>query len=994
MRKLNQRVAWLVTVFVQLTLSGFSQERLYIAHGNEVGYVNLLDFSYTYVATTPNFLDIAITPDGKLYGITGTELYEVNLTTGNSTNIPLNFGSSYFYGGNSMVSDRNGDLFVTGFGTTLFKIEMQTREVVMVGGISHTAAGDLCFYEGKLYMAADGNGLVEIALDPSGNSVLSSRLVGTMNLTGTVYSIGSDQNGVCYVITTAGELALIDLNDASTYIICNPVHGPTNAVWGIAMQNEGANDKAIEICGNGLDDDNNGYIDDNDMACRLKRGVCNTDGGKEIYRESFGTGGGYGAALPELAGNAAYKFSSTAPLAEGFYTIVDNPRTAIGNTTWKNITDHSGQAGGRMMVINASATPGEFYRKSISGLCGGLQYAITVSACSIISADMQCGSGVVSIPSRIRFRIEDANGQILGQLAEQYIPADPAAAAGWKEYGLVFTLPENLDAIQVVLLNDAPGGCGNDLAVDDLTLSVCKPLLNVQINGDANTPPAGCINTAVSLRVDADQLNLQQPVFQWQKFQPATSTWTDVQTGSSASYTVQKLQPADAGQYRVLVAENVPPACRKEAISNIVDLQVLPDPVLTVAPSFTVCEGEPLQLQASAGAALQEAIWTYPSGDRSWDLSPLVTSATNDSHKGNYVLNVKTADGCVGSITTVVNIRERAPVDFSFSANPVCTGQQVQVRAGSANAVTQWQWTAAGAPAIQQGNTATPLITWDQAGNYLLSLRATGDCVVTDPVTHDVTVEGSPALGTLTVPEHVCIGSTLELSITGYSNGDLHWDISGNPRRAGTADRPSLQWDEPGTYTISYSIDGTCGTAKLATPLPVTVHEQPAVSLGEDTAICFGQQIVLQPVYGPDVTQFSWQGGPFTPQPRYGLRNGGQYSVTVQDRWGCESKDDILVQEKNCGCIIIMPTAFSPNRDGRHDIFRPVVRCILAKYQFRVYNRWGQLVFSTTTPGEGWNGILANGRTAELGAYVWVVDYLSYEYPNALQQTGSVLLIK
>ncbi|HVI48137.1 MAG TPA: hypothetical protein VM802_24935, partial [Chitinophaga sp.] len=397
-----------------------------------------------------------------------------------------------------------GDLLVAGSG--LCKVEMKTGKVSVVGNLQYSPGGDLCFSDGKLYMVTDGNALLEIILSADRNSIVSQRLIGPLNVRGSVYSIGTNQYGICYLVSTAQELALIDLEDATTYIIGNPVKGPMSAVYGIGMIGEGGNDKDIEICGNGLDDDHNGRTDDDDMACRLKRGTC-TSISKELFKEDFGTGTGFGNPLPGL-GSGAYQFSNTVPLKEGYYTIVNDPQPAQGNTTWKQMTDRSGKPDGRMMVINASYFPGEIYRKKVTGLCGGIQYSLSVSACSVISRDMSCGTNTSPVPSRIRFRIEDENGNILGQLPERYIPADPDPQGRWKEYGMVFTLPENVQAVQIVLLNDAPGGCGNDLAIDDIVLSTCMPVLPVKVNNGSST---GSVCTTSLILSETDFCHGQPP---------------------------------------------------------------------------------------------------------------------------------------------------------------------------------------------------------------------------------------------------------------------------------------------------------------------------------------------------------------------------------------------------------------------------------------------------------------------------------------------------
>lgn len=992
MAAFNRRNIVLTTLFLILIhCNVYSQDKIYVVNGSDIGYIDLADYTYKFVCNAVQFGDIAITPAGKIYGYYDA-LYEVDPIKNTYTLIPVDMSDApNFFGANAMVSDRNGNLYVAGT-AALFKIDTKNAKMSFVGNMSTSPAGDLCFSEGKLYMAAMNNMLIEMTLGPGGNSIVSERVVGTMSLNGDVYGIGANENGICYAITTDKELALIDTEDATAYIIAKPPKGNMMDVNGLALLREGVNDKDIELCGNGLDDDHNGFIDDNDMACRLKRGLCSSEG-QEIFRETFGAGAGFGAALPNLSA-AAYQFSTSAPLAEGRYTIVSNPRLAQGNSTWKSMTDHTGNTNGRMMIVNASYKPGEFYRKKITDLCGGHQYAIAVSASSIISADMNCGQDVVSIPARIRFHIEDENGNILGQMAERYIPADENPEGTWKEYGMIFTLPDNISTIQIVLLDDAPGGCGNDLAIDDIVFSTCQPTPAISLNGDYNGPFYGCTNTDAVFRADTADLRLHQPSFQWQKRSPATGQWTDIPGANSISCTIEQLQTTDAGEYRVLISEDPTIACYKSFSSTVIPLAVKDVSALQLTPPLTVCVGERIYLEVKPYDNLREARWTYPNGDQTSGVMLLVTNTAATSDAGEYTLKIRTEEGCSATLKTTVTVLPYEAVSFTFTTLEACVGQPVQVTADNSRNLATWQWTASDNGVITQPDTENPTIIWRTPGVHQLTLKTTGQCVLDQPVTRDITIQDIPSLGTLTTPEQVCVGTPLEIAVSNYSGGTIAWDITGDPILTGPLDKQQAIWNTLGTYTISYTVSGACGSITLPTPKPVIIKDVPFVSLAHDTTVCTGTQLFLQPTYSNDAVLFSWQDGPLVTESKYIADQEGPYKLLVQDSWGCTTQAEINVQWVNCGCDIFIPTAFSPNGDGLHDIFRPVIHCVTSSYEFRIYNRWGQLIHISRTPGEGWNGILSDGRPAEIGSYTWVLEYKSYEYPKPMLQKGFVTLVK
>jgi gliding motility-associated-like protein len=90
---------------------------------------------------------------------------------------------------------------------------------------------------------------------------------------------------------------------------------------------------------------------------------------------------------------------------------------------------------------------------------------------------------------------------------------------------------------------------------------------------------------------------------------------------------------------------------------------------------------------------------------------------------------------------------------------------------------------------------------------------------------------------------------------------------------------------------------------------------------------------------------------------------------------------------------IIMPTGFSPNGDGNNDVFKPLGSALFAKeYDFRVWNRWGQEVFRSTDPSQGWNGNY-NGQPSITGVYAYLITYKNI-FNEAKILKGNVTLVR
>lgn len=114
----------------------------------------------------------------------------------------------------------------------------------------------------------------------------------------------------------------------------------------------------------------------------------------------------------------------------------------------------------------------------------------------------------------------------------------------------------------------------------------------------------------------------------------------------------------------------------------------------------------------------------------------------------------------------------------------------------------------------------------------------------------------------------------------------------------------------------------------------------------------------------------------------------GVYNYTVWDNNNCsvEGEGEILNELRDCAVFI--PTAFSPNGDGKNDIFRARVHDAVTDFRLAVYGRWGQLVYETRDPERGWDG-----SQMPAGSYLWIVTYTDSKQ-QLIQQKGDVVLIR
>ncbi|WP_343745583.1 gliding motility-associated C-terminal domain-containing protein [Chitinophaga sp.] len=169
---------------------------------------------------------------------------------------------------------------------------------------------------------------------------------------------------------------------------------------------------------------------------------------------------------------------------------------------------------------------------------------------------------------------------------------------------------------------------------------------------------------------------------------------------------------------------------------------------------------------------------------------------------------------------------------------------------------------------------------------------------------------------------------------------------------------------QAGDYTVRYTTWLGCDSLFHT---KVKVMYPPMINLGADTCLFDNKPIVFSPGAGFD--SYLWQDG--STRPTFTAHQPGRYEVTVKNKCG-SGTSRVTVTE--CSPELFLPNAFSPNGDGKNDIFRIVNYHGQQLVEFSIYNRWGECIFLTTDPKRGWDGTF-HGQLQPVGAYVYHVRY-------------------
>lgn len=415
----------------------------------------------------------------------------------------------------------------------------------------------------------------------------------------------------------------------------------------------------------------------------LQAQLCQGSFGDPIVNITFGSGPNPGA--PLAAATTNYQYLANDCPNDGFYTVRNNTTSCFGGSWFTLNADHTGNPNGYFMLVNASIQPSAFYVDTVRGLCGNSTYefAAWIMNMSILQPS---GCNGNPIQPNITFSIERTDGTVLQTANSNNIP--PTTTAMWNRFGLVFTTPAGVQDIVLRMTNNATGGCGNDIALDDITFRPCGPQLTPAIVGQNGTRVTLCQGTAQSFTLTcAVSPGFNNPVFQWQQSFNG-SPFVDMPGENAVTLNTQFTTTAPAGvyQYRLAVAEagNLGAAqCRIN--SEHVTITVKPKPVVTTVNNGPVCTRGGITLTATGANSYQ---WSGPNGFVG-NGNPVLIAQAQLVNAGNYTVTGSDADGCQNTAITTVVINPTPTAVTLFTDSTICAGGSLQL---SASGGSSYRW--------------------------------------------------------------------------------------------------------------------------------------------------------------------------------------------------------------------------------------------------------------------------------------------------------------
>ncbi len=416
------------------------------------------------------------------------------------------------------------------------------------------------------------------------------------------------------------------------------------------------------------------------FSLQAQLGFCGGNSGDPIVNETFGTGTDTGPALP--VGTTSYTFVSSSP-ADGSYTIA----SSIPYFDWHNIQDHTpNESNGKCLVVNADYTPGEFYNRNVTGLCENTSYEFSSWLINLLPS---LGCGGAGIPINVQFQIWDASDtDLLASGETGNIPG--TSSPNWEQYGLVFSTLPGQTSVILKMINNGVGGCGNDLALDDIVFKTCGDFIGIADLQDNAAMVLCDIDAPVAPQLTAtpDFSIYSSHAYQWQESADGT-TWSDIPGATGQQYNASPIFTTT--YYRTKVAEDPinlsSPLC--SSVSEIYTVTVVPrpDPPLS-SGNLALCTNETPILRVSVPNNVQVNWYDAPSGG---NLLASATTSYSPSGAGTYYAEAvpQSADCTSASRTAVtLDLYELPAVTDEFLE--FCEDGDIILSAGIQNVSYDW----------------------------------------------------------------------------------------------------------------------------------------------------------------------------------------------------------------------------------------------------------------------------------------------------------------
>ena len=382
--------------------------------------------------------------------------------------------------------------------------------------------------------------------------------------------------------------------------------------------------------------------------------------------------------------------------------------------------------------------------------------------------------------------------------------------------------------------------------------------------------------------------------------------------------------------------------------------------------------------------------WSFGNGATSVQASPSYSYIAAGSY--NVKLISTSAEGCKDSITRTTTVHPMPTGTLNTSTtNLLCEGGVVTL---SASGGTSYQWFINGSAIL--GATTSSYVA-SQPGTYTVNAVSANGCVASATGAVTLQLVRKPTVN-FTFDKYCAGFPTQFTDQSNVANSNVvaySWSF-GQGQGTSTLQNPSYTFPTATTYSVSLIVTpAACPSLATSITKPVSTVAPPANQRYISLNAVENRDLQLEArVFGGGTYSWSPSTGlssSIVSNPIFNYNTEVDYVITITTGIGCVIKDTQLVRifkEKE----IYVPKGFSPNGDGNNDKIFPRLVGVRSLTYFKVFNRWGQLIFMTTNINEGWDGTY-KGVKQPMEGYVWIAEGVDIDN-NIIKRTGTFLLLR
>jgi gliding motility-associated-like protein len=471
---------------------------------------------------------------------------------------------------------------------------------------------------------------------------------------------------------------------------------------------------------------------------------------------------------------------------------------------------------------------------------------------------------------------------------------------------------------------------------------------------------------------------MQQPLqYHWDF---GTGNIADTSDDSSPSFTYNRY-----GTSYMNVTVQSPYGCVKHAADSII---VVPKAIASISGPTEICANASAQFNGFS-TLTDTVIWRWDFGNGNISSSQNPSKQIFTDAKAYNVTLIINHFGCYDTAYDNIVVHPNPNINLSPKQSVVCLGNSVQL---NANGGIHYLWSPASG--LNDSKSATPIATPINDVIYIVQATNEFNCSSIDSA--NITV-AKPFKVKIPADTFVCRGSSILLLASGADS--YNW-IGGDGLSSTIISNPIATPASATSFTVVGYDAYQCFTDTET--VHINVEPIPTVDAGPDINALTGTIIQLNAIASSDVTQWNWAPSDNLScsdcsSPIATPNGTTAYVVTVKNKYDCAAYDTVVIKLTCDEGKVYVPSAFTPDNNGKNDVFYIKGKGVRIIKSFQVFGRWGEIVFEKKNiniddRSSAWDGNY-KGQPAPTGTYVYVAELIC-DTGQPFVVKGTVVLVR